>query len=167
MIVKLFSPVLLLLAISVAGAQDWTCSTDSCAQNAAGYVWGINHAATKSNCETATTKQTSPFFAQGCNTAVGAKAWIARQKLEPNSPVDELGRRFAKDNRLLPTDCQDVDKSLEGLLTGSSAAESYFQSGCLEQAKKQAQRILKENERRVEKQSAEAEQQASAKQAPQ
>jgi hypothetical protein len=167
MIVKLLSPMLLLLAISAAGTQDWTCPSESCTERGTGYLWGMNNAATKSNCETAATKQTSLFFTQGCNTAVAAKAWISRQKLEPTSPVEELGKRFAKDNRLLPTDCQEVDKSLETLLAGSSVTEGFFQSGCVEQAKKQAQRILKENEKRVnEKLSAEAEQQA-AKQPPQ
>jgi len=164
MTVKLISPMLLLLAISAAGAEDWTCPSDSCTQSSAGYVWGMNNADTKYNCEAATTKQASPFFTQGCTTAVQAKDWIARQKLEDNSPVDELGRRFARDNRLLPADCQQLNKSLETLLTGSSAAEGYFQSGCLEQAKKQAHKILKENEKRVSEKQVEAEQQAVAKQ---
>ncbi len=148
---KVQLPLLLLLAIGAARGQDWSCQSVSCEGQSAGYAWGMNHEATRSDCDAAGKTNNSPFFVEGCNAALVAKAWIAREKLVPDFPVEDLGRRFAKDNRLLPTDCHVLNKALENLLEGSSRAEDFFQTGCVEQAKKQAQSVIKDGEKRVAK----------------
>ena len=151
MISKVRLPLLLLLAMSAASGQDWSCQSVSCEARSAGYAWGMNHDAMKTDCDAGGKTSNSPFFVEGCNAALAAKGWMAREKPDPNSPVEDLGRRFAKDNRLLPTDCHILNQSLEAFLGGSSRAEDFFQSGCIEQAKKQAQTVIKGGEKRVAK----------------
>jgi hypothetical protein len=126
---------------------------------------GMNHDVTETDCDTAGENTNSPSFAEGCKSAVRDKAWIVtRQKLTPLVQSYFLGTQFAKSNRALPTDCEEVYKTLQKSLGQSYEAETtVFRSGCLEQAKKQAKRIIKENEKREK----EAEKQAKKRdQAP-
>jgi len=163
MLGKLCSPLLLLLTVSVAKGQDWNCQSATCEGHRAGYSWGMNHDVTESDCDAAGASTNSPSFAEGCKSAVGVKAWIeARQLLTPLFQSYDLGKQFAKQNRSLPTDCEEVNKSLERSLGEPSALTIFFRSGCLEQAKKQAKRIIKENEKRAKEAAKEATKQAQA-----
>lgn len=154
---------LLFLAITVANAQDWNCQSDTCEGHRAGYSWGMSHEATESDCVVAGTNTNSPSFTEGCKSAVEAKAWMAaRQQLTPAFQAYDLGIQFAKTNRALPTDCQQVYESLKTSLGEWSVPATFFQSGCLEQAKKQAKRVIKENEKRAKDAEKEAQKKTQA-----
>jgi hypothetical protein len=161
---KLCSPLLLFLTIAVAKGQDWNCQSAACEGHRAGYSWGMNHEVTEADCDAAGENTNSPSFAEGCKRAVGDKAWTATvQKIRPVVQSYFLGTQYAKSNRALPTDCEEVYNTLQKSLGESYGAETtVFRSGCLEQAKKQAKRIIKENEQRAKKLEKEAQKKAQA-----
>ena len=66
------------------------------------------------------------------------RGFVTRQELTPLVQSYFLGTQFAKSNRALPTDCEEVYNTLQKSLGQSYEAETtVFRSGCLEQAKKQ------------------------------
>jgi hypothetical protein len=158
MLGKLCSPLLLLLTITAAEGQDWNCQSVACEGHKAGYSWGMNHDVTESDCDAAGANTNSPSFTEGCKSAVRDKAWTKSvQTITPLVQSYFLGEQFAKSNRALPMDCEEVYDTLQKSLGESSAAVTIvFRNGCLDQAKKQAKRIIKENEKRARKAEKEA-----------
>ncbi|MGA2903386.1 MAG: hypothetical protein ABSD98_06125 [Candidatus Korobacteraceae bacterium] len=132
----------------------------------------MNHDADERDCDIAGQNTNSPSFAEGCKSAVGVKAWIAaRQQLTPLLQSYDLGMQFAKANRALPTDCNQIYQSIVTSEAYKSLATTQaqlpllttlFRSGCLEQAKKQAKRIIKEDEKRARQADKEAKKHAQS-----
>src|SRR5208283_3668489 len=96
----------------------------------------------------------SPSFAEGCKTAVIAKQRFeeARRTLTPLLEAYALGQQLAKEGRSLPTDCLSAYDSMTGpdaSVKVDTLPAMNFRDGCLEVAKKQAKRIIKENEKRA------------------
>jgi hypothetical protein len=148
-------------------AQDWNCQTPECAGHKAGYEWAATRPVTEQDCDTAGEHYNSPSFAEGCKTAVLAKQrWAAaREILTPLLQDYALGQQMAKENRLLPTDCESAYESMtrpdaSPEVDGSGAI--WFKNGCLEVAKKQAKRITRENEKRAKDAAKQAKKQAPA-----
>lgn len=63
-----------------------------------------------------------------------------------------FGQQVAKESRLLPSDCQSAYDSMtspDASVKVDNVAAIGFKNGCLAVAKKQAKRIIKENEKRA------------------
>lgn len=140
----------LLLSVNIAKGQDWNCQSATCEGHKAGYSWGMNHDVTETDCDTAGVNTNSPSFAEGCKSAVRDKAWTKTvQTITPGLQSYSLGIQFAKSNRALPTDCEEVYNALQKSLGEYAVVTVMFRKGCLDQAGKQAKRIIKENEKRA------------------
>jgi hypothetical protein len=87
----------------------------------------------------------------------------AGAKLAPLFEAYAFGQRMAKENRLLPADCQAAYDSMTGP-DASTAVDTLeangFKNGCLETAKKQSKRITKENEKRAREAAKQAKEQS-------
>lgn len=76
-----------------------------------------------------------------------------------------FGQQVARDSRALPTDCQSAYDSMtnpDSAIKGDAVAAIGFKNGCLEVAKKQAKRILKEDDKRAKEAARQAKKQAQA-----
>jgi hypothetical protein len=146
--------LLLPFAAVLVQAQDWDCQTSECVGHKAGYDWAASRPVSEQDCETAGEHYNSPSFAEGCKTAVIAKQRFAavREALIPLFQAYAFGQQMAKDSRALPTDCQSAYDSMTSPDTPVKVdivAAIGFKNGCLEVAKKQAKRIIKEDEKRA------------------
>jgi hypothetical protein len=155
----------LLLPLTEVLAQDWNCQTPECVGHKAGYEWAASRPVTKQDCETAGEHYNSPSFAEGCKTAVMAKQRFAeaREKLMPLFEAYAFGQQMAKENRLLPIDCQSAYDSMtspDASMKVDTLAAIGFKNGCLETAKKQAKRITKENQKRAKEAAKQAKRQS-------
>jgi hypothetical protein len=159
--------VLLLLSISVAEAQEWNCQTPECVGHKAGYDWAASRPVSEQDCDAAGEHYNSLSFAEGCKTAVIAKRRFAaaREALLPLLQAYALGEQTAKESRALPTDCQSAYDSMtspDASLKVDVVAAIGFKNGCLEVAKKQAKRIIKEDAKRAKDAAKQARKQAQA-----
>jgi len=162
-----FVLALLSASASLAAAQEWNCQTPECLGHKAGYDWALNRAVTEEECDVAGEHYSSPSFAQGCRSAVIAKRQFmaAREALTPLFQAYALGQRMAKESRALPTDCQSAYDSMtspDAAVKVDAVAAIGFKNGCLEVAKKQAKRIIKEDERRAKDAAKQAKRQPQA-----
>ena len=144
----------LLLPLTEALAQDWNCQTPECIGHKAGYEWAASRPVTEQDCEAAGERYNSPSFAEGCKTALTAKQRFAkaREKLMPLFEAYAFGQQMAKEDRLLPIDCQSAYDSMTSPDASTKVdpkAAIGFENVCLETAKKQAKRITKENQKRA------------------
>lgn len=155
------SLALLSLTVVFARGQEWDCQTPACEGHKAGYNWALRHDVTDRDCDTAGEHTNSPSFAEGCKTAVQMQRLAAQRFAEARAQIAPLvqeyllGKQLAKETRALPSDCEEAYKSLVES-TGDTVLPTCFRTGCLEVAKKQAKRIIKEDAKRAK----EAEQQA-------
>jgi hypothetical protein len=159
----------LLLPLTVVFAQDqgWTCQTPECVGHKAGYDWAASRPVTEQECDVAGEHYNSPSFAEGCKTAVIAKQQFAaaRDLLVQVFQAQEFGRQMAKESRALPVDCQSAYDSMTGpdaVTKIDILAAMAIRTGCLEVAKKQGKRIIKEDEKRVKEAAKQAKKQAQA-----
>jgi hypothetical protein len=155
----------LTLAAGLAQDQGWNCQTPECIGHKAGYEWAVARPVTDEDCNTAGEHYNSPSFAEGCKTAVIAKQRFeeARRTLTPILQAYALGQRLAKEGRSLPTDCQSAYDSMissDASIKVDTLLAMEFRDGCLEVAKKQAKRIIKENEKRAKEAAKQAKKQA-------
>ena len=151
----------------LAQNQEWNCQTPECVGHKAGYDWAISRPVGEQECDTAGEHYNSPSFAQGCKSAVIAKQRFAaaREALLPLFQAYALGQQMAKESRALPTDCQSAYESMtspDASVKVDLVAAIGFKNGCLEVAKKQAKRILKEDEKRAKEAAKLAKKQASS-----
>ena len=117
-------------------------------------------------CDAAGEHYNSPSFAEGCKSAVIAKRRFAaaREALTPLFQAYALGQQVAKEGRALPTDCQSAYDSMtspDASVKVDVLAAIGFKNGCLEVAKKQAKRILREDAKRAKEAAREARKQTS------
>ncbi len=152
----LWSLALLPLTVAVAQVQEWTCQTSECEGHKAGYDGAMTHEATDQDCNTAGMRTDSPSFAEGCKSGLQAKreqhlaAMIVelRPTMTPLIQQYLLGKQAARELRALPSDCEEGYKNAMEAKADESAA-TFFKTGCLEVARKQAKKIIKENERQA------------------
>ena len=149
----------------MAGQDQWICQTPECLGHKTGYDWAASRPVTEQDCDAAGDHYNSPSFAEGCKTAVAAKRRFAeaRETLMPLFQAYAFGQQMAKENRLLPADCQSAYDSMTSPDTSEkvdAVAAIGFKNGCLEIAKKQAKRIIKENEKHAKDAAKQAKKQA-------
>ncbi len=87
----------------------------------------------------------------------------AREALMPLFQAYALGQQVAKESRALPSDCQSAYDSMTSPAASvevDTLTAIGFKNGCLEVAKKQAKRILKEDEKRAKETAKQAKKQA-------
>jgi hypothetical protein len=156
------SLALLPIAIVAAPGQGSNCQTPACEGHKAGYEWAMDHAVTEQDCDAAGEHTNSLSFAEGCKTAVKVKQQFAttRQFLAPLLQEYELGKQVAKETRALPVDCEEAYKSLSNSFGPESLLPTTFRTGCLEIAKKQEKRIIREDERKAKDAEKQAKKQA-------
>lgn len=166
-VVKLRRRFLLVLALGVpiATAQEWNCQTLECVGHKAGYDWAVSRPVSEADCDTAGEHYNSPSFANGCKSAVIAKQRFAaaREALMPLFQAYALGQQVAKESRALPTDCQGAYDSMtspDGPVKVDAVAAIGFKNGCLEVAKRQAKRIIKDDDKRAKDAAKQAKRQA-------
>jgi len=133
----------------------------------AGYEWAASRPVSEQDCDTAGEHYNSPSFAEGCKTAVIAKQrWVAaRETLMPLFQAYALGQQVATEARALPSDCQSAYDSMtspDASVKVDTVEAIGFKNGCLQVAKKQAKRILKEDEKRAKEAAKQAKKQAQA-----
>jgi len=150
-----------------AQGQEWNCQTPECVGHKAGYDWAVGRQVGEQECDAAGEHYNSPSFAQGCKSALIAKQRFAaaREALMPLFQAYALGQQVAKESRALPTDCQSAYDSMTGPdapVKVDLVAAIGFKNGCLEVARKQAKRILKEDEKRAKEAAKLAKKQASS-----
>ena len=145
-----------LVPVTIAFAQGWDCHTPACEGHKAGYDWARSRQVNAKDCDVAGENHNSLSFAEGCRDAVSAKQNLdgIRGLLLQVGQTVPLGQQWAKDNRALPKDCEKVYAALAEEPTTPAAedltlAAIGFRNGCLEVAKKQAKRIIKEDENRT------------------
>jgi hypothetical protein len=145
--------VLLSLALTSALGEEWDCRTPACDGHKAGFEWGMDHLATMQDCDVAGEHTNSPSFADGCKAALIVKERFSatREQLLPLFQAYELGKEIAKEGRVLPSDCEDAYKSLVVSVGSESLLPTPFRTGCLEIAKKQAKKIIKEDEEKIKR----------------
>jgi len=125
----------------------------------------VSRPITEEDCNAAGEHYNSPSFAEGCKTAVVAKQRFedARRKLTPLLQAYALGQQLAKEGRSLPTDCQSAYDSMtspDASVKVDTLLAMEFRDVCLEVAKKQAKRVIKENEKRAKDAAKQARKQA-------
>ena len=146
--------LVLLLITTFVGGQEWNCQSPECLGHKAGYDWAVSRSVTEEECDVAGEHYNSPSFAEGCKSAVIAKRRFlaAREQLMPLFQAYALGQQVAKESRALPSDCQaayDSMTSPNAAVEVDAVAAIGFKNGCLGVAKKQAKRIIKEDEKRA------------------
>lgn len=132
-----------------------------------GMTGGASNPVTEGECGVAGERYNSPSFAEACKTAVIAKQRFAaaREQLMLLFQAYAFGQQVARDSRALPTDCQSAYDSMtnpDSAIKGDAVAAIGFKNGCLEVAKKQAKRILKEDDKRAKEAARQAKKQAQA-----
>ncbi len=149
-----FVALLLPFAVACVQGQEWDCQTPECEGHKAGYNWALNHDVTGLDCDTAAQKTNSPSFGDGCKVGVQVRERIAAQRFaearEQIIPLVQeymLGKQLAKELRVLPSECEEAYKSVAESKGDLLAAP--FRTGCLEVAKKQANKVLKERAKRA------------------
>ena len=161
--------LLVLLPVSAAFAltQAWNCTTPECEGHKAGYEWAASRPVSEQDCDAAGEHYNSPSFAQGCKTAVIAKQRFeaVREGVTPLFRAYALGQQIAKEGRALPSDCQSAYDSMispDATVKIDALAAIGFKNGCLEVAKRQARRIIKEDEKRAKELAKQAKKKAKA-----
>lgn len=157
--------LLLFMFPVLAQDQGWNCQTPECIGHKAGYNWGASNPVTEEECGVAGERYNSPSFAEGCKTAVIAKQRFAsaREQLMPLFQAYAFGQQVARDSRALPSDCQSAYDSMtspDSPMKVDGVAAIGFKNGCLEVAKKQAKRILKEDDKRAKETAKQAKKQS-------
>jgi hypothetical protein len=154
-------------AATLGQDQGWNCQTPECIGHKAGYDWAVSRPVSERDCDSAGEHYNSPSFAEGCKAAIIAKQRFAatREKLIPLFEAFALGQQMAKESRTLPDDCQseyDFMTRPDASVKVADLAAMRFRNGCLDVARKQAKRIIKENEKRAKGAAKQTKKQAQA-----
>jgi hypothetical protein len=143
--------VLLLQVVACVRGQESDCRTAACEGHNAGYNWAMSHGVTDDDCDMAGRHTNSPSFAEGCKSALQVKREqhfdVMTEQLRPvMTPLIQqylLGKQAAKELRALPSDCEEGYKNALKS-NGDESSATFFRTGCLEVAYKQAKKVLKE-----------------------